>query len=67
MPSDGLVLTFDDVAYSATLGRTAKFPHDSIAFKWQDELAETAAGKLDGSASLIPARLTQLPFLMLLN
>ena len=40
-PSDGLVLTYDDIAYSATLGRTAKFPRDSMAFKWQDELAET--------------------------
>lgn len=51
LPSDGLVLTFDDVAYSATLGRTAKFPHDSIAFKWQDELAETTLRKIEWSAS----------------
>ncbi|MBQ7064793.1 MAG: NAD-dependent DNA ligase LigA [Firmicutes bacterium] len=40
-PSDGLVLTYDDIAYSAGLGRTAKFPRDSIAFKWADETAET--------------------------
>ena len=32
-PSDGLVLCFDDIAYSKSLGRTAKFPRDSIAFK----------------------------------
>ena len=51
LPSDGLVLTFDDVAYSATLGRTAKFPHDSIAFKWQDELAETTLREIEWSAS----------------
>ena len=51
LPSDGLVLTFYDVAYSATLGRTAKFPHDSIAFKWQDELAETTLREIEWSAS----------------
>ena len=62
LPSDGLVLTFDDVAYSATLGRTAKFPHDSIAFKWQDELVETTLREIEWSASR-----TGLPFLMLLN
>ena len=37
-PSDGLVLTYDDVDYSATLGQTAKFPRASMAFKWQDEM-----------------------------
>jgi len=41
LATDGLVLTFDDIAYSESLGATSKFPHDSIAFKWQDELAET--------------------------
>jgi len=39
--SDGLVLTYDDIAYSESLGATSKFPRDSIAFKWADELAET--------------------------
>ncbi len=38
---DGLVLTYDDKAFSSSLGATSKFPRDSIAFKWQDELAET--------------------------
>ena len=42
VPSDGLVLTLCDLAYSASLGRTAKFPRDSIAFKWADETAETS-------------------------
>ena len=37
LPSDGLVLTLDDIAYSRSLGATAKFPRDSIAFKWADE------------------------------
>ena len=40
-PSDGLVLIYDDIAYGISLGRTAKFPRNSIAFKWADEEAET--------------------------
>lgn len=39
--SDGLVLTFDSISYSASLGATSKFPRDAIAFKWKDEQAET--------------------------
>ncbi|MEG2090095.1 NAD-dependent DNA ligase LigA [Niameybacter sp.] len=39
--SDGLVLVYDDIAYSKSLGTTAKFPKDGIAFKWQDEISET--------------------------
>lgn len=39
--TDGLVLTLDSLAISQALGVTAKFPKDSIAFKWQDELKET--------------------------
>jgi len=41
LPTDGLVLTFDDISYSESLGATSKFPKDSIAFKWEDELAHT--------------------------
>ncbi|MGN0437688.1 MAG: NAD-dependent DNA ligase LigA [Lachnospiraceae bacterium] len=41
IPSDGLVLSFDDIIYGKSLGRTAKFPRDAIAFKWADEQAET--------------------------
>lgn len=51
VPSDGLVLTFDDMAYGASLGRTAKFPRDSIAFKWADELRETTLLEMEWSAS----------------
>ncbi|MCM1244202.1 MAG: NAD-dependent DNA ligase LigA [Roseburia sp.] len=51
LPSDGLVLTYDDIDYSRSLGRTAKFPRDSIAFKWQDELAETTLLDIEWSAS----------------
>jgi len=39
--SDGLVLTYDSLSYSQSLGVTAKFPRDSIAFKWADETKET--------------------------
>jgi len=51
IPSDGLVLVYDDLAYSASLGRTAKFPRDSIAFKWADELKETTLKEIEWSAS----------------
>lgn len=39
--SDGLVLTYNDLKFSDSLGNTSKFPKDSIAFKWADEVAET--------------------------
>lgn len=51
VPSDGLVLTFDDIAYGRSLGRTAKFPKDSIAFKWEDEIKETKLIEIEWSAS----------------
>ena len=51
VPSDGLVLTFDDILYSQSLGSTAKFPRDSIAFKWRDQLAETILKEMEWSAS----------------
>ncbi len=50
-PSDGLVLSYDDVAYGRNLGRTAKFPRDSIAFKWADEQAETVLRHIEWSPS----------------
>ncbi len=43
IPSDGLVLTYDNIEYSRSLGTTAKFPRDSMAFKWADETAQTGA------------------------
>lgn len=51
IPSDGLVLTYEDIAYGDSLGRTAKFPRDSIAFKWADELRETVLKEMEWSAS----------------
>ena len=41
VPTDGLVLCFEDIEYGESLGRTSKFPRDSIAFKWQDEIRES--------------------------
>ena len=50
-PSDGLVLLYDDIAYGDSLGRTAKFPRNSIAFKWQDETEKTHLLEMEWSAS----------------
>lgn len=51
VPSDGLVLTYNDIAYGQSLGRTAKFPRDSIAFKWADEVRETTLTEIEWSPS----------------
>ena len=51
IPSDGLVLQFNDIAYGNSLGRTAKFPRHSIAFKWKDETAETILREIEWYAS----------------
>ncbi|MEG1294424.1 MAG: NAD-dependent DNA ligase LigA [Clostridium sp.] len=51
IPSDGLVLLYDDIDYGESLGRTAKFPRDSIAFKWADEILETTLRYIEWSAS----------------
>ena len=50
-PSDGLVLVYDDIAYGQSLGRTAKFPRDSFAFKWADEIRETHLLEIEWSPS----------------
>ncbi|MBR3602398.1 MAG: NAD-dependent DNA ligase LigA [Lachnospiraceae bacterium] len=51
VPSDGLVLIYDDIAYGKSLGRTAKFPRDAIAFKWADEMRETTLLEMEWSPS----------------
>jgi DNA ligase (NAD+) len=51
VPSDGLVLIYDDIEYGRSLGRTAKFPRDSIAFKWADEIRETTLKEIEWSPS----------------
>lgn len=50
-PSDGLVLLYDDIAYGESLGTTAKFPRNAIAFKWADEMAITRLKCMEWSAS----------------
>lgn len=47
IPSDGLVITYDDIAYGNSLGTTAKFPKHSLAFKWKDETVATTLRKVD--------------------
>ena len=50
-PSDGLVALYDDIAYGASLGSTAKFPRNAFAFKWKDEIKETTLREIEGSPS----------------
>ena len=50
-PSDGLVLILEDIAYGESLGTTAKFPRNAIAFKWADEVRETHLLDVEWSAS----------------
>ena len=47
IPSDGLVLTYDDKSYGDSLGRTAKYPKHSLAFKWKDETVPTILRSVD--------------------
>ncbi len=51
VPSDGLVLVYDDIEYGESLGTTAKFPRDSFAFKWADEVRETTLLEIEWSPS----------------
>lgn len=51
LPSDGLVLVYDDMAYGQGLGSTSKFPRDAIAFKWKDEIRETNLVLIEWRAS----------------
>lgn len=50
-PSDGLVIVYDDIEYGLSLGRTSKFPRDSIAFKWADETSRTILKEIEWSPS----------------
>lgn len=51
VPSDGLVLILNDIEYGMSLGITAKFPRDAIAFKWRDEIVETTLTDVKWNAS----------------
>lgn len=50
-PSDGLVALYDDIAYGASLGSTAKFPRNAFAFKWKDEIRESILREIEWSPS----------------
>ena len=50
-PSDALVAVYDDISYGKSLGRTSKFPRDSMAFKWADEIRETKLCEIEWSPS----------------
>jgi DNA ligase (NAD+) len=56
VPTDGLVLQFNETEYGRSLGETDKFPRDAIAFKWQDEEKETVVKEIFWS----PARTGQI-------
>lgn len=51
VPSDGLVISYNDISYGESLGATAKFPRDSLAFKWEDEQRETTLLEVEWSPS----------------
>ena len=51
VPSDGLVLVYDDIAYGESLGTTAKFPRNAMAFKWADEMRDTRLLEIEWSPS----------------
>lgn len=51
LPSDGLVLIYDDIEYGRSLGATSKFPKNSIAFKWSDEVKQTKLLGIEWSPS----------------
>jgi len=51
LPSDGLVLIYNDISFAKILGTTSKFPKDAMAFKWSDEIAETTLRKIEWNAS----------------
>lgn len=51
LPADGLVMSYDDIEYGKSLGKTSKFPKDSIAFKWEDETKETILREIEWSTS----------------
>ena len=50
-PSDGLVALYDDIAYGESLGATSKFPRNSYAFKWADEIRQTRLLEIEWSPS----------------
>ena len=50
-PSDGLVALYDNISYGESLGSTARFPRNAMAFKWADEMRETHLLEIEWSPS----------------
>lgn len=50
-PSDGLVALYDNISYGESLGTTAKFPRNAMAFKWADEMRDTKLLEIEWSPS----------------
>lgn len=51
LPSDGLVVLYDNISYGESLGSTSKFPRNAFAFKWKDEIRETTLEEIEWSPS----------------
>ena len=51
IPTDGLVISYNDTEYGNSLGETSKFERHSFAFKWADEVAETTLREIEWSPS----------------
>lgn len=51
IPIDGVVVTFDDIAFSKSLGRTGHHYKDGLAFKFPDGLVETVLRHIEWSPS----------------
>ena len=50
-PSDGLVALYDNISCGESLGTTAKFPRNAMAFKWADEMRDTKLLEIEWSPS----------------
>ena len=51
LPIDGLVLTYDEVDYSRTCGRTGHHFKDGLAFKFEDELYQSVLRDIEWTPS----------------
>jgi len=51
VPTDGLVLSYDSIEYSKSLGSTSKHPKHAIAFKWEDNEQETVLRDIEWNTS----------------
>ena len=51
IPIDGIVVTYNDVAYSKSCGRTGHHYKDGLAFKFEDDLYETKLRAIEWTPS----------------